>query len=53
MRNTHLCLAASSQFLLPQEDGQALLDKSGAQALWVDTDGNQYYSPGFQALIRT
>ena len=44
---------STALFLLPQEDGQALLDKSGAQALWVDTDGNQYYSPGFQALIRT
>ena len=44
---------SKSLFLLPQEDGQRLLEKSGAEAMWVAADGNQFYSPGFQALIRT
>ena len=44
---------STALFLLPQEDGQKLLDQCGAEALWVDADGNRYYSPGFQALVRT
>lgn len=44
---------STALFLLPLEAGQALLDKCNAEAMWVDTDGNRYYSPGFQALIRT
>ena len=44
---------STALFLLPQEDGQRLLEKSGAEAMWVAADGNQFYSPGFQALIRT
>lgn len=44
---------STALFLLPQADGQSLLEKYGAEALWVDRDGNLYYSPGFQQLIRT
>ena len=44
---------STALFLLPQEDGQLLLDQCGAEAMWVNADGSQYYSPGFQALIRT
>lgn len=44
---------STALFLLPLEDGQALLEKCGAEAMWVDADGNQFYSPGFHALIRT
>lgn len=44
---------STALFLLPLEKGQKLLDNCGAEAMWVDADGNQYYSPGFQALIRT
>ena len=40
-------------FLLPLDEGQVLLEKCGAEAMWVDSDGNQFYSPGFHALIRT
>ncbi len=43
---------STSLFVLDREAGQALLDRYGAQAMWVDTLGNQYYSPGFQDLIR-
>lgn len=44
---------STALFLLPLEDGQALLEKCGAESMWVDADGNQFYSPGFHALIRT
>ena len=44
---------STALFTLSQEDGQALLDRYGAQALWVDGDGNLYESPGFGDYIRT
>ena len=44
---------STALFLLPREQGQALLDRCGAQAMWVDMDGNISYSPGFEAMIRT
>ena len=44
---------STALFVLPLEAGQALLDKCNAEAMWVDAEGNQHYSPGFQALIRT
>ena len=44
---------STALFLLPLEDGQKLLDQCGAEAMWVDADGNQHYSSGFKALIRT
>lgn len=44
---------STALFLLPLEDGQRLLDNCSAEALWVDAEGNQHYSPGFQSLIRT
>ena len=44
---------STALFLLPLEEGQALVSKCGAEALWVDPAGNLYYSPGFEALIRT
>lgn len=44
---------STALFLLPREEGQAILEQAGAQAMWVDADGNRFYSPGFEALIRT
>jgi thiamine biosynthesis lipoprotein len=44
---------STALFLLPLEDGQKLLEQCGAEAMWVDAEGNQYYSTGFKALIRT
>lgn len=44
---------STAVFLLPLEEGQALLEKCGAEALWLDKAGNKYYSPGFAQLIRT
>lgn len=34
-------------FLLPMDEGQALLDQYNAQAMWLDTSGECFYSPGF------
>ncbi len=44
---------STALFLLPLEEGSALLEKAGAEAMWVDKDGNQFYSNGFEVLIRT
>ncbi len=43
---------STSLFVLNREDGQALLDRYAAQAMWVDLQGNILYSPDFEALIR-
>lgn len=44
---------STALFLLPAEDGQRLLDICGAEAMWVDAEGEIVYSPGFRELIRT
>lgn len=44
---------STALFLLPLEEGQALLDATGAEALWVDRNGEIFYSPGFRDHIRT
>ena len=44
---------STALFLLPKEEGEALLAKFSACAMWVDAGGNKYYSPGFEELIRT
>lgn len=44
---------STALFTLPREEGQALLDRWDAQAMWVDADGRRSYSPGFSDLIRT
>ena len=44
---------STALFLLPLEEGQKLLEVFGAEAFWVDPQGQRYYSPGFQEMIRT
>lgn len=44
---------STALFLLPQEAGQAVLNSCQAEAMWVDREGNCFYSPGFEAYIRT
>ena len=46
-------IIATALFLLPREEGQLLLDECGAIAMWVDREGNKYYSPGFEEIIQT
>lgn len=44
---------STALFLLPQAEGQALLERYRAEAMWVDEYGGTFYSPGFRNLIRT
>lgn len=44
---------STALFLLSLEDGQALLADLDAQAMWVDAQGNLFYSANFEPLIRT
>ena len=38
---------STALFVLPLEEGEALLEKYGAEALWVSPDGTEYKSSGF------
>ena len=44
---------STALFLLPQAEGQRLLDKYGAEAMWVDENGTILYSPGFANSIKS
>ena len=43
---------STALFLLDREAGEALCAAHGAEALWIDTDGNEFMTEGFQTLIR-
>lgn len=44
---------STALFLLSQEEGQKLLDEVNACAVWVNHDGEIFYSTGFEEFIRT
>lgn len=44
---------STALFLLPLEEGMALAEACGAEAMWVGSDGGIHYSKGFESLIRT
>ena len=44
---------STALFLLPLEDGKALLAQCQAEAMWVDGNGQRYYSSGFEKMIKT
>lgn len=44
---------STALFLLPQAEGQRLLDGCDAQALWVDAQGQEFLSPGFSNYIKS
>lgn len=44
---------STALFNLPRAEGQALLTRFGAEAMWVSRDGTLFFSPGFQNHIRT
>lgn len=44
---------STALFLLPLEEGKALLERCGAEAMWVDAAGEKYDTPGFKKIIRT
>ncbi len=43
-------LLSTAIFILPQEDGRALLEQNGAEGLWVNLDGSIEYTDGFAAV---
>ncbi len=48
-----VCDALSTAlFLLPVEEGKALSEKYGAQAIWIFADGSQIMSDGFEDYIK-
>ena len=44
---------STALFLLPLEEGKALLAQCRAEAMWVDGNGQRYYSSGFEKMIKT
>jgi len=44
---------STALFVLPIEEGRALAEACGAEAMWVDAEGEIQYSLGFEKLIRT
>ena len=44
---------STALFVLPIEEGQKLLDECNAVAMWVDSQGEIFYSPGFEENIRS
>jgi len=44
---------STALFVLPQVEGQQLLETLNAEAMWVDRNGNRFYSPGFKDNIRS
>ncbi|MBR4082020.1 MAG: FAD:protein FMN transferase [Clostridia bacterium] len=43
---------STALFLLPQENGQRLLEHFGAEAVWCSHDGTLLFSPGYAPMIR-
>lgn len=44
-------ILSTALFLLPRQEGERLLESCGAEAMWLDGDGNVFCSPGFSALL--
>lgn len=44
---------STALFLLPLEEGKALMQQCGGEAFWVDPDGKEAMTPGFEEIIRT
>ena len=42
---------STALFVLPQAEGETLAQSCGAEAMWVDLEGNRFYTPGFQNWI--
>ena len=44
---------STALFLLPQKEGAELAAKCGAEVLWIDKEGNEFMTSGFESIIRT
>jgi len=43
---------STAAFLMDRERGEKLIVSQGAEAMWVDAEGNTYYTSGFQERIK-
>jgi len=43
---------STALFLMSREEGQELLERFGAEAMWTGPDGEQLMSPGYSAYIK-
>lgn len=43
---------STTLFLMDREEGQKLLDQFDAEALWIQKDGTQLYSDGFEKYLK-
>lgn len=44
---------STALFTMSLEEGKALLASLDAEAFWLDTDGNEFFTAGFEKMIRT
>lgn len=44
---------STALFLMPYEQGKVLVEECGAEAFWVDLEGKESMTSGFQKMIRT
>lgn len=44
---------STALFLLPLEEGRALVESCGADAFWVNAAGEEFMTPGFEKNLRT
>ncbi|MDO5544247.1 MAG: FAD:protein FMN transferase [Eubacteriales bacterium] len=42
---------STALFVLPREEGETLAQSCGAEAMWMDTEGNRFYTSGFSNWI--
>lgn len=42
---------STALFVMDLKSGRALAEQCGVEAVWVDSNGNRYYTEGFKALI--
>ncbi|MCL1819742.1 MAG: FAD:protein FMN transferase [Oscillospiraceae bacterium] len=45
-------ILSTALFILPYEDGAALAERSGAEVLWIDADGNWMATDGYAAMSK-
>jgi thiamine biosynthesis lipoprotein len=44
---------STALFLLPLEEGRELAEGCAVDVMWVDGNGQMYYTSGFESIIRT
>lgn len=44
---------STALFLLSQKEGAELAAKCGAEVLWIDKEGNEFMTSGFESIMRT